>query len=395
MATKIEVGATSGKSFKINGLDYQAGAYEILYRDVEFNSSGDVNETIIRVGLKNTVNNAVLQNPILIAQWVNGSDTPYADLSSLVTDLTNLAFKSGGGNGIGVVILGSDTVVNILAKDPSNAGTAWVALDTGVDDNATPVAIGDALATDGTLWTNIGPIVGEAGDDGLGWTGGSYAGGTGIVTFTSTDGLGFATGDLRGATGADGVPAATLVPQTRTTSGGETTWVVTGDPIPTTHQLFADGSKLVNTVDYTYSGNTFTFDASYLPIAVEEQEYYPNVAVGTGDLDTTGNSIVGDAQTATGDGTTTIDWGLGNTFNFQFGAFNEVFTFTAPSKAGTFLLKLVQDGVGSRTVTFPATVKWSGGTAPTLTTTATTGTDVITFYFDGTNYFAVEVLDFS
>jgi hypothetical protein len=114
-----------------------------------------------------------------------------------------------------------------------------------------------------------------------------------------------------------------------------------------------------------------------------------------GELDLNGHSVGGDAQTATGDGTTTIDWSLGNFFHFQFGAFNEVFTFTAPTKAGTFILKLVQDSVGSRTVTFPATVKWSGGTAPTLTTTATTGTDIITFYFDGTNYFGVEVLNFS
>jgi len=29
---------------------------------------------------------------------------------------------------------------------------------------------------------------------------------------------------------------------------------------------------------------------------------------------------------------------------------------------------MVQDGTGSRTVTWPGTVKWSGGTAPTLTT---------------------------
>lgn len=112
------------------------------------------------------------------------------------------------------------------------------------------------------------------------------------------------------------------------------------------------------------------------------------------EIDLGAHSLGATAQTVTGDGTTTIDWGNGNFFHFQFGAFNEVFTFTAPTKPGTFILKLVQDGTGSRTVTFPATVKWSKGTAPTLTTTATTGTDIITFYFDGTNYFAVEVLDF-
>ena len=100
------------------------------------------------------------------------------------------------------------------------------------------------------------------------------------------------------------------------------------------------------------------------------------------------------AQTATGDGTTTIDWKLGNKFNFTFGAFNETFTFTAPTKPGNFTLKMTQDGVGSRTATFPASVKWSGGTAPTLSTAASS-VDIISFYFDGTNFYAQEVLDLS
>lgn len=114
-----------------------------------------------------------------------------------------------------------------------------------------------------------------------------------------------------------------------------------------------------------------------------------------GELDQNGFSVGGTPQSATGDGTTTINWGLGNTFNFTFGAFNETFTFTAPAKPGVFLLKLVQDSGGSRTATWPATVKWPTGAAPTLTITATTGTDIITFYYDGTNYFGVSSLNFS
>ena len=63
-------------------------------------------------------------------------------------------------------------------------------------------------------------------------------------------------------------------------------------------------------------------------------------------------------------------------------------TFTMPSgsglQAGTSMtLILTQDGTGSRTGAFTS-VKWAGGTAPTLTTTATTGIDILTFYtFDG------------
>jgi len=63
-------------------------------------------------------------------------------------------------------------------------------------------------------------------------------------------------------------------------------------------------------------------------------------------------------------------------------------TFTMPSGSGlqpgtSMTLILTQDGTGSRTGAFTG-VKWAGGSAPTLTTTATTGIDIITFYtFNG------------
>ena len=63
-------------------------------------------------------------------------------------------------------------------------------------------------------------------------------------------------------------------------------------------------------------------------------------------------------------------------------------TFTMPSGSGlqpgsSLTLILTQDGSGSRTGAFTS-VKWAGGSAPTLTTTATTGIDILTFYsFNG------------
>ena len=55
-------------------------------------------------------------------------------------------------------------------------------------------------------------------------------------------------------------------------------------------------------------------------------------------------------------------------------------TFTMPTAtSGTsFMVKLIQDATGGRTATFTG-VKWPGGTVPTITTTATTGTDIISF----------------
>jgi len=51
-----------------------------------------------------------------------------------------------------------------------------------------------------------------------------------------------------------------------------------------------------------------------------------------------------------------------------------------------FMLRLVQDGNGSRTVTWFSTIKWAGGSAPSLSTTAG-ATDVFGFLCTSTgNY---------
>jgi len=57
------------------------------------------------------------------------------------------------------------------------------------------------------------------------------------------------------------------------------------------------------------------------------------------------------------------------------------FTFSNPpdaGSAGSFTLILRQDGTGSRSVTWPGSVAWAGGTGPTLTTTAN-AVDILTF----------------
>jgi hypothetical protein len=65
---------------------------------------------------------------------------------------------------------------------------------------------------------------------------------------------------------------------------------------------------------------------------------------------------------------------------------NCTFTFPAAGAGKSFSLRLVQDGTGSRTVTWPGTVKWAGGTAPTLSTAAG-AVDTFAFVcFDGTRF---------
>jgi trimeric autotransporter adhesin len=55
-------------------------------------------------------------------------------------------------------------------------------------------------------------------------------------------------------------------------------------------------------------------------------------------------------------------------------------TFTMPTATNgtSFIVRLIQDATGGRTATFTG-VKWPGGTVPTITTTASSGVDIISF----------------
>lgn len=64
---------------------------------------------------------------------------------------------------------------------------------------------------------------------------------------------------------------------------------------------------------------------------------------------------------------------------------NCTFTFPTATAGRGFLLLLKQDATGSRTATWPASVKWPGGTAPTITSTASKA-DKYVFTADGTNW---------
>lgn len=82
--------------------------------------------------------------------------------------------------------------------------------------------------------------------------------------------------------------------------------------------------------------------------------------------------------------TITVDWSTGNTQAVTLHG-NRAFTFAHGQKGGKYLLIIKQDATGSRTVTWPASVRWPGVTGPTLTTTAGK-TDYLTFFYNGATY---------
>lgn len=76
------------------------------------------------------------------------------------------------------------------------------------------------------------------------------------------------------------------------------------------------------------------------------------------------------ALQSTGDGATvTFDMAASNINSVTLGG-NRTLTLSNVSVGQCFMLRLTQDGTGSRTVTWFTTIKWAGGAAPTLTTTA-------------------------
>jgi len=105
-----------------------------------------------------------------------------------------------------------------------------------------------------------------------------------------------------------------------------------------------------------------------------------------GELDAGAHSIGFTLQTFTAvDDTTTIDWTLGNKFEFTFDDENQTFTFTPPTNPCNLMLWLIQDGVGSRTITWPNTCRWPNGTEATLSTAAN-AVDIVGLAWNGTYY---------
>ena len=116
----------------------------------------------------------------------------------------------------------------------------------------------------------------------------------------------------------------------------------------------------------------------------------------TGDVDITGELIADSynetyAAVTSSSNATTVNCENGNSFSHTLTE-NTTFTFSNPPASGTsytFSIEIIQDASASGyTVTWPTSVDWPGGTAPTLTATAS-AKDVFVFTTrdGGTNWY--------
>ena len=91
-------------------------------------------------------------------------------------------------------------------------------------------------------------------------------------------------------------------------------------------------------------------------------------------------------------GTNNVDLSLSNIFTINLTG-NITLTFSNGTP-GTYIIKIIQDATGSRTVTFPVSNwRWAGGELPSLSLSSGK-IDIVTIIFDGTTYFATIVNGF-
>lgn len=69
-------------------------------------------------------------------------------------------------------------------------------------------------------------------------------------------------------------------------------------------------------------------------------------------------------------GTATLDLSLSNQHYITMPAGNITVALSNDTNNQVFVVSILQDATGSRTVTWFSTIRWAGGSAPTLTTTA-------------------------
>ena len=181
---------------------------------------------------------------------------------------------------------------------------------------------------------------GAQGPTGAGFTGGSYDGATGIVTFTSADGLGFSTTDLRGGTitvQEEGTPLTTaattlnFVGSSVTASGTGTTKTITISDSGSTFDALTD----TNTTGIA-DGDLVKWDAvtsKYIPTTVNEADTTGDLSIGGALVLTAGAGVDFSANTgSTATGATVSAQVLDD---YEEGTWSPVVETAAPSTLTT------------------------------------------------------------
>ena len=133
----------------------------------------------------------------------------------------------------------------------------------------------------------------------------------------------------------------------------------------TVYGLDAAGLATANTFTAanTFStSTTFTTSIKAAHVSATNIRSTNEIAAASVSVDTAYATTLTDATTIT------CDLNVAQNFHMTLGA-NRVLLMTNPTVGQTGYIYVIQDGTGSRTLTYPSQWKYSGGTSPTLTTT--------------------------
>ena len=309
---------------------------------------------------------------------VGGTAAGAGGVSSIVGGVGGAAAGStgaAGAGGVASVLGGAGATANATAV--AGAGGAINVIG-GAGGNANAAKAGGAggagLLQGGTGGTATTTAGGTSGVGGAlvykGGTGGTGAGATngpgagGAITVSGGDG-GAVTSSFSGAAG--GMVNVTGGAATGTDTAGGTVFIDGG----LGRGAGAPGVVSIRTSMPLGTGSTLQTIATRLSI--------------TGTTNGSRSSFSGQYYSNQTTCTVTLDWDVANVQYIVLANGGQPFTFANPQAGAPYTLILKQPAAGAAgTVTWPATVLWSGGIAPTLT--ATNGkVDVITFVYDGTN----------
>jgi hypothetical protein len=303
---------------------------------------------------------------------VNGTTTTI-NSTTLVVDDKNIV--------LGDVATPTDITADgggITLKGATDKTFNWVdSTDAWTSSEHLDLASGKAFYINGTSVLNATTL-------GSGVTGSSLTSvgtiGTGIwqgtvvdATYGGTAQSSWTTGDLLYASGSNTLNKLAIGSsnQVLTVSGGVPTWAAAASN--------ADANSLTGT---TLASNVVSSSLTSVG-TLSSLTLSGGLTFGTNYTETRTN--------VTASASTTLDCSLSNVFNITMNASITTLTLSnvpASGRVYSMTLFVNQDAAGSKTIAWPGSVKWSGGTAPTLTTTGSK-TDILTLvtHDGGTNWY--------
>lgn len=329
----------------------------------------------------------------LLAAAANGPNGLVSlDGSGALPVVTNGTFGSGGST-TGTIDLYNSGNANALTIQPGATSPAWtLTLPIG------PGNAGEFLQTDGSGNTVWAPASGSGTVNSgtanqiayYSATGTAVSGDANVTVNAGALTLGVA-GTAAGSLVLSGSTSQTVTIKTAATAGnwnltlpataGAANQVLQTDGAGITSWVTPASGITVNTTTITggTSGNILYNNAN--TVGEKTVTGTGSVVLATSPTITTGTYTgLNETKTTIGTGAVTIDCASGNVFATTLSASITGITFSNVPAAGTsysFTLSVTSGGAFS--ITWPGSVKWPGGTAPTLTSTAGK-VDTFTFY---------------